>query len=102
MFSVAARRLFNAAGARRNRPVTVAKASPMITGTCYFPTRLAAVRYYAEQEASVLDADLAVSAKMLAEEIFIGKPPARLIPPGGRLTLIDGGLRYGIEEPNGY
>ena len=60
----------------------------MIIGTAYFPTMYCAVRYYGSY------AD--VEYKIEMGEIHIGKPP---LEEGESLTLLDGGLRYGIQRP---
>jgi hypothetical protein len=65
----------------------------MITGTCYFVTREAAIRYYQPYEYPI--AAEAVADKLARGEIFIGKPDLK---PGQRLTTIDGGARYAIED----
>ncbi len=64
---------------------------PTITGTSYFPNRWAAESYYSVQE---FDPAAAVSSKLSAGEIFIGRPE---IKENERLILLDGGLRYGVK-----
>lgn len=69
----------------------------MTTGTSYFVSFNAAVRYYRPYEPG---ADLATSQhqvthKVAAGEIHIGKPP---IKPGQKLTIIDDGTRYAITD----
>jgi hypothetical protein len=64
----------------------------MITGTSYFVSKQAAIRYYQPAEYPV--AAEAVEDKLARGEIHIGKPDLK---PGQRLTIIDGG-RYAIED----
>jgi len=64
-----------------------------ITGTSYFVNRDAAIAYYKPYH---FDSVLAAVARKLADgEIHIGKPPLK---KGQRITVIDDGLRYAIEE----
>lgn len=63
----------------------------MIIGTSYFVSKAAAVRYYAYEHATESDID-----RKLAEGlIHVGKPDLK---PGDRLSTIDSGTRYAIEE----
>lgn len=65
------------------------------TGTSHFKSREAAMRYY--KPYGYIDLARAVDRKLADGEIHIG-PPA-LKPDGSeRFTLIDGGLRYAIED----
>lgn len=52
-----------------------AKGNPITTGTSYFPTRHAAIRYYRSQ--GYTSAAKAVEQKIAAREIHIGKPPLK-------------------------
>ena len=65
----------------------------MITGTNHFVSRKAAIRYYQPQEYPI--AAQAVDDMVSRGVISIGKPDLK---PGERLTLLDGGARYGIEH----
>lgn len=64
----------------------------MLTGTNYFVSRDAAIRYYADYGISGFGAD----RKLMIGEIFIGKPPN--LKPGESLVLMDEGQRYGIDD----
>lgn len=66
----------------------------MITGTSYFVTKNAAIRYY--KGYGYADTVKTVERKIREGEIHIGKPPYK--PGVERLVLLDGGKRYGIEE----
>jgi hypothetical protein len=63
----------------------------MITGTSHFVSIEAAERYY--QPYGYDNVRETVQQKIREGEISIGKPS---IKPGEGLTLIDGGMRYGI------
>lgn len=65
----------------------------MITGTSHFVSKRHAIRYYQPYEYPI--AAQAVEDKLARGEIQIGKPDLK---PGQRLTIIDGGTRYAIEE----
>lgn len=71
----------------------------MKTGTCYFPSYGAAMRYYRPYEgvivrgAQMQDLRRSVDQKLNAGEIHIGKPELR---PGDTLTIEDN--RYHITE----
>lgn len=67
----------------------------MITGTSHFVSRSHAIHYYHAYEATYSDAVIAVSNKLAAGEIHIGKP---VLKAGERLITIDGGDRYAIES----
>jgi len=65
----------------------------MKIGTSYFVSKAAALRYYAYEGATPDSIERKVSEGL----IHIGKP--ELKPDGSeRYVLIDGGLRYGIED----
>ncbi len=64
----------------------------MMTGTSYFKSVTAALRYY---RAYGFDEE-AVDQKIAEGEIHIGKPALK---PGETLQLIDEGTRYQITEP---
>ena len=64
-------------------------------GTCYFPTRGNAIRYY--RPYAKLDgekASIVVDRKLAAGEIHIGPPPTK---PGDVITIED--CRYHVTEP---
>lgn len=72
----------------------------MKTGTCYFPTYGAAMRYYrpycqtvGSTQARTADTRALVDSKLNASEIHIGKP---VLKPGDVLTIEDN--RYHITE----
>lgn len=60
----------------------------MRIGTNHFVSRETAVRYYKTTRRDILE-------KIRAGEIKIGRPTEK---PGQRVLIIDGGLRYAIEE----
>jgi hypothetical protein len=69
----------------------VRPASGVTVGTSHFVSKAAAVRYYAYEHATEADID-----RKLAEGlIHIGKPELK---PGQRLSTIDNGTRYAIED----
>lgn len=61
-------------------------------GTSYFPSRIAAIRYYKPYGCD--DTGETVDRKLAEGEIHIGKPT---LLPGQRLTLING-TRWCVEE----
>lgn len=63
----------------------------MITGTCHFVTREAAIRYYEPYGFDAAD----VQRKLDDGEIRLGEPP---LQPGQKSFLVDDGTRYAIEE----
>ena len=63
-------------------------------GTSYFRSKAGAVAYYRDYEGS--NAKAAVERKLREGQIHIGPPPLK---PGQRAYLIDGGLRYAVENP---
>lgn len=65
------------------------------TGTSHFKSREAAMRYYAPY--GFTDVARAVDCKLADGEIHIG-PPALKSDGSERFILIDGGLRYAIED----
>ena len=65
----------------------------MIIGTSHFPTRTAAINYYAEYGYD--DVAATVDRKIKEGEIHISRPPLK---PGQRLRLIDDGARFAIFE----
>ncbi len=64
-------------------------------GTSYFVSVAAATRYYRPYEGQHSPA--AVSRKIAAGEIHIGKPALKA---GETLSIIDDGTRYAITEAN--
>jgi hypothetical protein len=60
-------------------------------GTSHFLSCDAAVRYFAYEDATLADIERKIAEGLIA----IGPPPTQ---PGQRLTLIDRGTRYAIEE----
>lgn len=72
----------------------------MRTGTAYFVSRAAAVRYYRpyDRPATLTEGVAAVDRRIAEGLIHIGRPDR---PLGHRLVLIDDSTRYGVEEiPN--
>ncbi len=72
--------------------------TPMTTGTSYFVSRAAAVRYYADYESGTrsgkrFQAEHAVDTKLAEGSIHIGEPPLK---PGETLSVIDAGTRYAV------
>jgi len=65
----------------------------MRVGTSYFVSKTKAIRYYRDYEGE--QAKRAVERKIEAGEIHIGKPDLK---PGQRLSIIDSGTRYAIED----
>lgn len=67
----------------------------MITGTSYFPSAIAARTYYKPYNPDMDKHELAalVASKIREGEIHIGEPPG-----DKRCFLIDGGLRYAVED----
>lgn len=63
-----------------------------ILGTHYFVSEAAALRYYADYGETYSS----VRRMMCDGDIALGEPP---VLAGGRLVLIDGETRYGIELP---
>lgn len=63
----------------------------MRVGTSYFVSKAHAIRYYAYENAT----DATIERKLAEGLIHIGKPELK---PGHRLTVIDDGTRYAIEE----
>lgn len=61
-----------------------------IVGTCYFPTKADAIKYYAEYES---DAARAVEIKLKEGSIHIGKPALK---PGQKAFIRD--HRWHIED----
>lgn len=69
----------------------------MRTGTCYFASNSAAIRYYLTLcDNNYFVASATVSRKRQDGEIKIGKPPYD--PATQRIYLIDEGCRYRIED----
>jgi hypothetical protein len=66
-------------------------AMPITYGTSYFVNMQAALSYYAEYG----ERD-AVARKIREGGIHIGRPPLK---SGETLSLIDGGRRYAVTEP---
>jgi hypothetical protein len=65
-------------------------------GTSYFVSDLAAVEYYrAYENGNTIRAAISVGRKLESGQIHIGKPELK---PGQKLSLIDNGTRYMIEE----
>ncbi len=66
-----------------------------ITGTSSFVSVNHAIAYYREQTpgCTSLEATKLVAEKIQSADIHIGRP---ILKPGERLTLLDGGRRYGI------
>lgn len=69
----------------------------MRIGTSHFVSRLKAIRYYSDYEVfgGVHNAANLVDCKIAEGDIHIGAPSLK---PGQRLTVIDNGTRYAIEE----
>lgn len=67
----------------------------MLTGTSHFRSRTAAIDYYLDYEENYATAAKEVDRKIADGEIHIGRPDLK---PGQRLTLIDSGNRYAIED----
>jgi hypothetical protein len=63
----------------------------MKLGTSHFVSKQTAIRYYAYEGATAADIDRKLSEGL----IHIGKPDLK---PGQRLTVIDDGTRYAIED----
>jgi hypothetical protein len=65
----------------------------MLVGTSHFVSKAKAIQYYQPYEYPV--AREAVEDMLANGEIHIGEPTLR---PGQRLSVIDGGARYAVEE----
>lgn len=63
----------------------------MRIGASYFVSKAAAVRYYAYEGAT----EATIDRKLAEGLIHIGKPA---LQPGQRLTTIDNGTRYAVED----
>ena len=64
--------------------------------TSHFVSKGAALAYYLDYYGNSADAAIAaVNGKLENGEIHLGAPPLK---PGERLTTIDDGRRYAIEE----
>jgi hypothetical protein len=64
-----------------------------ITGTCYFVSRTAAIRYYRYYAGEGEDAPHVVERKIAAGEIHIGMPPLK---ENEGVRIIDNGTRYAV------